>query len=162
MIVSVENHDGAAARVVEPGGQCDLVAEVARQREDAHAPVGRGRRLERLRGPIGAAVVDEDQLERYAGQRPDDPAVELADECRLVEHRGDDAHKGHRARAANRRDLPLGGGLMCFEHSGAPGSRRSRHRSRPLAGDARRLGGDRHAWTRVYTGPATRERWPSG
>ncbi len=67
--VGVDHRDDVADRVLEAGGERGLVAEVAREVHDAHARVGRGDAVEQLGRAVGAAVVDEDQLELEVGDR---------------------------------------------------------------------------------------------
>ncbi len=70
--VAVHQHDRVAARRVEPGGRRDLVAEVARERDDAQVRVGVGRAEQLLERRVAAAVVDQDHLVR--GGRDGQPA----------------------------------------------------------------------------------------
>ena len=95
--VGVEHHDGIARGVVEAGGQRRLVAEVARQVDDAHARVGGRDAVERLRRAVGRAVVDEHELEREPVERAADARVELVDRRLLVVDRCDDAQQLERA-----------------------------------------------------------------
>jgi len=60
-------HDRVAARGVEAGGGCDLVPEVARQRDDAQVRIVVGERLQHGEGGVVAPVVDQDHL--IAGRR---------------------------------------------------------------------------------------------
>ena len=67
-----------------------VLAEVALEADGAHARVGGVQPLDRGPGPVGRAVVDEDQLERLAVERRDGAPVELVDRALLVQERDDD------------------------------------------------------------------------
>ncbi len=76
--VGVDRDDGIAACVVEAGGQRDLLAEVARQRDDANPRIARGEGGKHRERRITAAVVDEHRLDvdaergkRVGGARPE-------------------------------------------------------------------------------------------
>ncbi len=82
--VGVDHRDDVADRVLQAGGERGLVAEVARQVDDAHARVGRGHAVEQLGRAVGAAVVDEHQLELVVGDRGARARDELLDQLLLV------------------------------------------------------------------------------
>ena len=69
--VAVDHHHDVAARVLQPGADRRLVAEVARQADELD-PLVRGRQgAQPLAGRVARAVVDEDQLEVEPVQRRD-------------------------------------------------------------------------------------------
>ena len=68
--VGVDGHGSVAAHVVEPAGQRDLLAEIARQADDLDARIGMAQRHELGEGFVGAAVIDEDHLGRQREPRP--------------------------------------------------------------------------------------------
>ena len=94
--VGVEHHHGVAAGVVQAGRERGLVAEVARQVDDAHPRVALGQPLEHRRRAVAGAVVDQHQLERKSLQRGADARVELLDRRLLVVDGRDDAHQVER------------------------------------------------------------------
>ena len=61
--IGVHHHHGVALGVIEAGRQRGLMAEVARQEDDADPRVGLGQTLEDGRRAVGRAVVDEHELE---------------------------------------------------------------------------------------------------
>ncbi len=93
--VGVDDDNGLPARVVEPGGDGELVAEVAREGDEAEARVFGLELLEQRAGPVGAAVVDEHDLEGLAErlEHIGEAGVELREDLLLVEA-GDDDREG--------------------------------------------------------------------
>ena len=85
--VGVEHHDRVAAGMVETGGQRGLMAEVARQLNQAHAGIVRGELAELGLGAVGRAVIDEHELELEPVERAAHARVELLDRGLLVVHR---------------------------------------------------------------------------
>ncbi len=79
-------------RVVEAGGHRGRLAEVAAQPDHLETRVFLGDRRRALECPVGAAVVDQDRLERQAElpTRLHDLVVERRDVRLLVEERDDD------------------------------------------------------------------------
>ncbi len=75
-----------------------VLPEVALEAHRANAPVAAVQALERRKGAVGGAVVDEDQLERArAGiEHGDGPAIELLDGAGLVVERDDYREIGRR------------------------------------------------------------------
>ena len=96
LAVAVHEQHGAEARVVEPGEQRRLLAEIARQRD--HLDVERLRRqpLRDAERGVAAAVVDIDDLGREAARLAqaagdlDEPVVQGGKPVGLVEHRHHD------------------------------------------------------------------------
>ncbi len=91
--VGVDQDDRLAFGVGDAGGDGHLVAEVARERHDAHARIAGLDAAQQLEGAITAAVVDEDQLEpglAAAAEHRGEPAVGLGDDVFLVEARHHD------------------------------------------------------------------------
>ena len=68
--VAVHRHDDVAARAREPGVHRRVLAEVPLEADGVDARVGRVQPLELGPGPVGRAVVDEDQLERLCRRGP--------------------------------------------------------------------------------------------
>ena len=62
--VGVHHDDRAAGGVVEPGGDGDLMAEIARQLDEPIAPIGARLGFDHDRAGIVRSVVDEDRLAR--------------------------------------------------------------------------------------------------
>lgn len=91
--VCVEHGHRLAPGVLEPGGQRGLVAEVAREVDDAQARVGVGQAVEDRRRGVVAPVVDDDQLVVETGQGGGRPVVEGLDDVLLVEDRSADAQE---------------------------------------------------------------------
>jgi hypothetical protein len=60
--IAVHHDDGVALRIMKPGAQCDLVAEIAHQRHIADAAVGCGEALDLGERIVGRAIVDEHDL----------------------------------------------------------------------------------------------------
>jgi hypothetical protein len=91
--VGVHDDDGAPARVIEAGRDGDLLAEVAAEAEPADARLARMPGLDRGRGVVLAAVVDEDDLpvRGDALQHCHDPVAQRADVGAFVIDRDDDA-----------------------------------------------------------------------
>ena len=108
--VGVDHRDGVADGVLEAGGQRRLVAEVAREVHDAHARVGGGEPVEDLGRAVGAAVVDDDQLEVEARDGRGRAREEHLDELLLVVDRRDHAQQGGGARLCIRHGRCLPGG----------------------------------------------------
>ena len=97
--VGVHDHDRVAVRVVHARGDRQLVAEVAREREqlDPRVPLGAGGRPRRRAVP--AAVVDEEQLE-ILGLLLEHAAQAIAEDGEallLVQERHDDDDLAGRA-----------------------------------------------------------------
>ena len=107
--VGVDHRDDVADGVLEAGGQRGLVAEVARQVDDAHARVGGGDPVEQLGRAVGAAVVDEHQLELVVGDRRAGARDELLDQLLLVVDGRDDAEQGGGAKWCIGHVVALGG-----------------------------------------------------
>jgi hypothetical protein len=82
-----------------------MLSEVALEADDPDAVVGGVQALESREGPVGGAVVDEDQLEGRVErlERRDRPCVQLLERGRLVEDGDDDREVGLGARALARR-----------------------------------------------------------
>ena len=98
--VGIEHHDRLTLSMVEPGGERGLMAEVAREENQAHARVARGEPVQGRGGAVGGAVVDEHQLEVQPLQRATHPPVELVDRRLLVVDGRDDAEQLDAARTA--------------------------------------------------------------
>src|SRR3546814_7169603 len=60
--IDVDRHDSAAGAVIDPGGERDLLAEIARKIEDLHARILAVRLAQHGKGAVAAAVVDENHL----------------------------------------------------------------------------------------------------
>lgn len=75
--VGVHEDGAVAARVVDGGRQRDLLAEVARKAQVAHAGVLRRQGAHNFKRGIGAAVVHEKQLEVAVPHAADDAAEAL-------------------------------------------------------------------------------------
>ena len=95
--VSVDHHDDITGRVLEARRQRRLVSEVARQVNHAHARVLVGELIEDLGAAIGAAVVDEHELEVIVGSRRAGALNERLDELLRVVYGRDDTQEGGRA-----------------------------------------------------------------
>jgi hypothetical protein len=83
--------------VVEAGAESDLVAEVAAERQDAHASIRPRERAQHVERAVRAAVVDVDQLEgseRRQGRQ--EPAVQLRQDGLFVVDGKDDRDLGPR------------------------------------------------------------------
>ena len=179
--VAVEHRDGVAARVVEAGRDRHLVPERAREVQHAQPLVGVRELVEDLRGAVGRAVVDDDQLVRETFEGRDDAAVELAHEVDLVEHRGDHAEEpqlahrrqcgspegGRRAPAPGRLQRVVPGHTGCehvFDVRRAPRPLRllvpGRRLAAGRAGRARRPSSATGRW-RSRTTTRSRARWSS-
>ena len=103
--IGVHGHDGVAARVGHAGGERDLLAEVARERDHLHGLVLLGEAREHEQRVVAAAVVDEDHLPaiaRHGGGHCDERSMHRLDVLRLVEYGHHNAHE-RRARAGFRR-----------------------------------------------------------
>ncbi len=90
--VGVDDDDGVAARVIHPGGDRNLVAEVPRKVEDDDVlRVLRVERVHQLRRLVAAAVVDEHQLPGFAQARHHiaDALIEFFDELFFIVNRRD-------------------------------------------------------------------------
>ncbi len=96
--VGVDHRHHVPLRVLEPRGERRLVAEVAREMDHPHAGVVGGEPVEQLGRGVGAAVVDEHELERVVGDRRAGALDERLDELLLVVDGGDDAQQGGDAR----------------------------------------------------------------
>ena len=90
--------DRAAGRVVEPGGERELVAEVAREADELDARVALVERAHQLEAPVGAAVVHEHHLGRPVEglEHGNEPPVELLQRLALVEDRDHERVLGRR------------------------------------------------------------------
>ncbi len=84
------------------------MAEVPRQVDDAHARVCRCDPVEQLGCAVGAAVVDEHQLELVVGDRGACARDELLDQLLLVVDRCDYAEQGGSAEWCFRHVVALG------------------------------------------------------
>jgi hypothetical protein len=91
--VGVDRHHRVAAAVVDAGGDGRLVSEVARQLDHLHPRVLLGEVAQELAGPVGGAVVDQDELELDPVESRADALVEGRQHRLLVEHRGGDAQQ---------------------------------------------------------------------
>ena len=91
--VGVDHDNNIPDGALQTGGGSGLLAEVARQVHHAHAAILGGQPVERLRGAIGAAVVDEDQLEGVVRQRGAGALDEGLDQRHLVVDRRDHAEQ---------------------------------------------------------------------
>ena len=91
--VGVHDHHRPAASVVEPGGDRDLLAEVAAERDRSDARVAGIARSDGRKRPVLAAVVHEQDLpgRRDALQHGAEPLAERADIGTLVVDGDDDA-----------------------------------------------------------------------
>ena len=103
--VGVEGDDDLAVRVVESGRQGGRLPEVLPEADDLDPRILGLHLLEGGKGPVGAAVVDQDDLERLAQLLPgrDELAAELGKAALLVIDREDERdgdfrgsrHRGH-------------------------------------------------------------------
>ena len=91
--VGVDHRHGVAEGVLEPGGERRLVAEVAREVDDADARVGAGEAVEQLPRAVRAAVVDEHELVLEVRDRGRGALDELLHELLLVVHGRHDAQQ---------------------------------------------------------------------
>ena len=113
--IAVDHHHRVAARVVEPGGQRQLVAEGPRQVQDADAGIALGELVEDRGGGVRRAVVDDHDLVGEVPERGRDASAELGGEPFLVEHRRHHAeqaqlaggHDGRECRAPEPRYDPV-------------------------------------------------------
>ncbi len=90
--IGVHDDDGPAPRRVEPGGDGDLLAEIARKGQRGKARVGGVKLAQGLQSLVARAVVDQDDLEGKAKARQNgrEPRRQRPQIARLVEHRHDD------------------------------------------------------------------------
>jgi hypothetical protein len=96
LAVAVDRDEDLAARVLDAGGERRRLAVVARQPDDPEARLlGREGRQQR-RAPVGAAVVDDDDLRRPVEAVEDLPQLldEGDDVLLLVVDRDDDRYVG--------------------------------------------------------------------
>ncbi len=89
--VGVDHRHHIAGRVLQAGRERGLVAEVSREMNDSYARVGGGQAVEQRGRRVGAAVVDEHQLERVVGDGSAGALDERLDELLLVVDGGYDA-----------------------------------------------------------------------
>src|SRR5215207_4821024 len=91
--VAVHRHDDLAAGACEPGVHGRVLPEVPLEADSANPVVRAAQALDLAPGPVGGAVVHEDQLVRPREllQRRGRTGVQLGDRGRLLEHRHDDA-----------------------------------------------------------------------
>ncbi|KAF1858517.1 hypothetical protein Lal_00015034 [Lupinus albus] len=100
--VGVERHDQVAARFEDGGRQRGLLAEIAREIDDAHARIRMGLRDEAFQRAVAAAVVHAQDLEpdvRDAFEFGDHAAEEMRDHLLLVIERHDEGEQGRARRA---------------------------------------------------------------
>jgi hypothetical protein len=91
--IGVDHDHRGAASVIDTGAQRHLVAEVAREVDDADAVVAGHDALEELERAVGAAIVDVDDLEVEVRQTVEgraQAAMELLDPGFLLVHGRDD------------------------------------------------------------------------
>ena len=90
--IGVHDDDGPAPRRVEPGGDGDLLAEIARKGQRGKTRVGGVKLPQNLQSLVARAVVDQDDLEGKAKLRQNgrEPRRQRPQIARLVEHRHDD------------------------------------------------------------------------
>ncbi len=96
--VAVHRHDDVAAGTRQPRVHRRMLSEVALEAHRPNARIGAVQTLERRKGPVGRAVVDEDQLERARPriERGDRAAVQLVERAGLVVDGDDDGKIGRR------------------------------------------------------------------
>ena len=94
------NSTAPSRRVIEPGGERRLLAEIARQRHDLDVEARGGQRLRDRKCPVAAAVVDVDDLAaqpaRLAQATGDltEALVQGREAARLVVERHDERQAG--------------------------------------------------------------------
>src|SRR5207248_5220142 len=91
--VTVHHHDDVALGAIEAGGQRLLVAEVAREEDDADPAVVLRQPLEDLTGAVGGAVVHQHELPCEPVEGRGDPLAEGIDGLLLAENRSYDAYQ---------------------------------------------------------------------
>ena len=114
--IRVHDDDRVAARVIEPGGDGDLLAEVAAERDGAIARIKLMGSAQPLKRAVAGAVVDENDLEGIGRtlQNRRQRLHEKVKIVRLVEHGDDDRKFGPSVRVSG------GGrprGLDCLVHA---------------------------------------------
>ena len=88
--VGVNHRHDVTGGMLEAGGECGLVAEVAREVDHADARIGGGESVEQLGRAVGRAVVDEHELEVQSSDGRAGARDEFLDELLLVIDGGDD------------------------------------------------------------------------
>ncbi len=143
--VSVHQHDGVASRDLDARGRGELVPEVSRQVHQHDVPAPAHLVADRRQRAVGAAVVDQDDLEiegvaqalRHAG----DALEQRRDVALLVIERNDEAQDGTRGLGHSARRFNIGGCHLSFDAlrslrmNSAPKARRRRT---PAAAECRR------------------------
>ena len=61
--IGIHHHHGVAGGVIDPAVKCDLMPEVAGQREHPQRGIGLAEPVELGEGVVGATVVDDHHLE---------------------------------------------------------------------------------------------------
>jgi hypothetical protein len=82
--VGVNHRHDVTGGMLEAGGECGLVAEVAREVDHSDARIGGGESVEQLGCAVGRAVVDDHELEVVVGDGREGARDELLDELLLV------------------------------------------------------------------------------
>ena len=124
--VAVDHHHRVAAGVVEPRGDRHLVAERAREVEDADPRIAIGQAVEDGGGGVRRPVVDDHELVREVFERGGDAAAELGRQPFLVEHWRHHAEQAQLAGGHGRRESRATATIRC---------RDARPRKHPPAAD---------------------------
>src|SRR5439155_15224644 len=138
--IAVHHDDGVAGGRLEPGRDRCLMAERPRQVDRLDPGILGVQRAQELRRPIGAPVVDEDDVERQAAvERRREPADQLGNVVFLVEDGNDHRERARTAAGRHRGAMPGSGGSHLNVGSPYRGGFRGVKRPRGHVG---RVGGD--------------------